>query len=171
VRANNGAVPPDAKAAFERAHALAPDAPRPRFYLALALGDAGRKDEAIAAWQALLKDAPAGAPWIEAAKAQLASLENAGPDAAAVDAAAKLPAEQRIAMIQGMVETLATRLKADPGDADGWARLMRSYMVLNRPADARTALADARAAFAADATKTATIEVAARELGLTENSQ
>jgi cytochrome c-type biogenesis protein CcmH len=70
-----------------------------------------------------------------------------------------------------MVEQLATRLKADPSDADGWARLMRSYIVLNRPADARTALADARAAFAGDAAKTATIEAAARDLGLTENTQ
>jgi cytochrome c-type biogenesis protein CcmH len=171
VRANNGAVPPDAKAAFERAHALAADDPRPRFYLALALGDAGRKDEAIAAWHALLKDAPADAPWLEAGKAQLASLESPGPDAAAVDAAAKLPADQRVAMIQGMVKQLATRLKADPSDAEGWARLMRSYMVLNRAADARTALADARVAFAGDAAKTATIEAAARDLGLTENTQ
>jgi cytochrome c-type biogenesis protein CcmH len=167
VRANNGAVTADAQAAFERARALAPDDPRPRFYLALALGDAGRKDEAISAWRALLQNAPADAPWVEAARAQLASLERPGPEAAA----AEPPASQHAAMIDGMVEELASRLKADPGDADGWARLMRSYMVLNKPADARTALADARGAFVDDPDKTAIIEAAARDLGLTENTQ
>jgi cytochrome c-type biogenesis protein CcmH len=160
-------VTADAQAAFERARALAPDDPRPRFYLALALGDAGRKDEAISAWRALLQNAPADAPWVEAAKAQLASLESPGPGAAA----AAPPASQHAAMIEGMVEELASRLKADPGDADGWARLMRSYMVLNKPADARTALADARGAFVGDPDKTAIIEAAARDLGLTENTQ
>ena len=171
VRANNGAVSADAKAAFERAHALAPDDPRPRFYLALALSDAGKKVEAIAAWQALLQNAPADAPWMAAAKEQLASLENPGPDAAQVEAAAKLPADQRGAMIQGMVDQLATRLDADPSDADGWARLMRSYVVLNRRDDARAALTKARAALARDAAKAGTVEAAARDLGLTEAAQ
>lgn len=171
VRANDGVVTPDAKAAFERARGLAPDDPRPQFYLAIALGDAGKKDEAIAAWHALLQNAPADTPWVVAAKARLASLEAPGPDAAAVDAAAKLPPEQRAAMIEGMVEQLATRLKADPGDADGWARLIRSYVVLNRRDDAWAVLADARAALAGDLAKTAIVDTTARDLGLTENTQ
>ncbi len=47
-----------------------------------------------------------------------------------------------------MVAGLAARLKADPGDAAGWQKLIRAYVVLGDQAKARTALADARRAFA-----------------------
>lgn len=39
-------------------------------------------------------------------------------------------------MIQGMVTGLAERLEENPEDFDGWMRLGRAYMVLQRPADA-----------------------------------
>ena len=42
-------------------------------------------------------------------------------------------------MIESMVERLASRLEQQPDDAEGWARLGRSYMVLNQPAKARDA--------------------------------
>ena len=64
-QANQGIVTADARAAFERARAADPGAVRPRFYLALALGQEGKTDEAIAAWQELLAGAPPGAPWVE----------------------------------------------------------------------------------------------------------
>lgn len=51
--------------------------------------------------------------------------------------------EQRQAMIEGMVDSLAIRLEADPSDIDGWLRLSRSYDVLGRPEDATAALAEA----------------------------
>jgi cytochrome c-type biogenesis protein CcmH len=47
--------------------------------------------------------------------------------------------EERRAMIESMVERLAARLEQQPDDAEGWARLGRSYMVLNQPAKARDA--------------------------------
>lgn len=170
---HSGQVTTEARAAFERAHALAPDDARPRFYLALALSQDGKADEAKAAWRALLNGAPKDAPWVAEAERQLASLETPapGPNAADVEAAANLSPEQRQQMIEGMVASLAEKLKATPADADGWARLIRSYMVLGRTADARAALGQARIALAGDAAKVALIEAAARELGLAESGQ
>lgn len=186
--ASNGRVTPDAEAAFEKARQLAPDDPRPRFYLALALTQAGRADEARAAWQALLVNAPADAPWVQVASQQLAALGGPlpspsasiaapatatpsvavapGPNAADVAAASAMAPADRQAMIEGMVASLADKLKANPDDAQGWARLIRSYAVLDRRADAETALADARKALAGDSAKLATVEATATELQL-----
>ena len=72
--ANNGIVGAEARAAFERAVALDPGAIKPRFFLALALTQENRKDEAIAAWQALLDEAEGGEAWAEAVRVELAKL-------------------------------------------------------------------------------------------------
>jgi cytochrome c-type biogenesis protein CcmH len=171
MRATEGVVTPAARAAFRRANKLDPEAVQPRFYLAVALGQEGKTDEAIAAWKALLDSAPAGAAWVPIARAELARLERipeSGPTAADIEEAARMSAEEREAMIAGMVESLAARLDGDPGDANGWARLIRSYMVLDRVADARAALVRARSALASDAGKLAIVDSAAREAGLVD---
>jgi cytochrome c-type biogenesis protein CcmH len=51
----------------------------------------------------------------------------------------------RAAMIQGMVERLANRLKESPGDRDGWLRLGRAYQVLGEAKKAEEAFAKAKA--------------------------
>jgi cytochrome c-type biogenesis protein CcmH len=174
VRLNEGVVTSDARAAFERANKLDPQAVRPRFYLALALTQDGKKAEALAAWRDLLKGAPASAPWVPIAERAMAKLEappdsaTPGPTEADVEAAAGMTPEDRSAMIEGMVGQLAARLEAEPKDAEGWARLVRSYMVLGRADDARAALAKARTALAGEAARLATVDRAAKEAGLTE---
>jgi cytochrome c-type biogenesis protein CcmH len=75
------------------------------------------------------------------------------------------PADRQ-AMIEGMVAGLAAKLKASPDDPDGWARLVRSYAVLDRKTDAEAALADARKALNGDATKLASVEAVAAEFQL-----
>lgn len=200
IAASNGAVTPDAHAAFERAHQLAPDDPRPRFYIALGLTQAGRTDEARAAWQALLANAPADQPWVQVAEQQLAGLGGPlsspaannppksnpasaapataasapptataavpGPNAADVAAASAMAPADRQAMIEGMVAALAEKLKASPDDAEDWARLIRSYVVLGRKADAEAALTAARKVLSGDAAKLAPVEAVATELQL-----
>jgi cytochrome c-type biogenesis protein CcmH len=188
VATNQGAVTPEAHAAFERARQLSPEDPRPRFYLALALSQAGRTDEARAAWQALLVNAPADAAWVPVAERQLAALggplanppvnspgspattaaapATPGPNAADVAAASAMAPADRQAMINGMVAALADKLKAAPDDAEGWARLIRSYVVLDRKADAEVALAEARKALAGDAGKLTPVEAVASEFQL-----
>ncbi len=137
VFADGGVVGPDAKADFERAVALDPDQPRAQYFLGVAELDAGHRDAALARWRALIARAPDGAPWVQGLKAGIANLEG-GPEIAAEDAS----------MIRGMVAGLAARLEEEPGDLDGWLRLIRSYRVLGDHDKAAAALASARAAFA-----------------------
>lgn len=47
------------------------------------------------------------------------------------------------AMIRGMVERLATKMKSNPNDADGWRRLAHAYVVLGEPDKAKAAIAHA----------------------------
>jgi cytochrome c-type biogenesis protein CcmH len=174
TRAGGNVVTAEARAAFERARALDATAIRPRFYLAVAFDQEGRTDEAIAAWRDILTGAPPDAPWAVVAREALARLGAAppstpsGPSSADIEAAEALPAEDRLAMIEGMVASLAARLDADPSDAAGWARLVRSYMVLDRKDEARAALAEAQQALAKDPEKLSVVEAEARTLGLIE---
>lgn len=57
------------------------------------------------------------------------------PAAPSAEAIAALPEDERQAMIESMVEGLAARLEAEPGDAEGWRMLARSQQVLGRSAD------------------------------------
>lgn len=50
--------------------------------------------------------------------------------------------------IRGMVASLAAKLEAEPDDADGWVRLVRSYAVLGETDKRDAALKSARARFA-----------------------
>ena len=144
--ADGGRVTEAARRAF--ADALARDAgePRARFYLGLAALQAGDREAALARWRALAADSGPDSPWLPALRRRIdavagAAPPQAGPDAADVAAAALLSAEDRAAMIRSMVESLARRLEEDPDDAEGWARLARSYRVLGEADKARGALA------------------------------
>lgn len=173
VRANDGLVTADARAAFTRAAEDDPRDVRARFYIALGDGQAGRRDEAVTALNALLAEAPPGATWTGGIRQVIAELGGAppptaqrGPTADDVAAASSMSEGDRSTMIEGMVAQLAERLKAEPNDAEGWARLVRSYMVLGRQDDARAALDDARSALSGAEDKLALVENEARAAGL-----
>ena len=68
-------------------------------------------------------------------------------------------------MIRGMVERLATRLKQNGDDVDGWLRLVRAYLVMGDRDKARSALTDARQAVAGDAERLQAIERGPEESG------
>ncbi|MDJ0931852.1 c-type cytochrome biogenesis protein CcmI [Breoghania sp.] len=74
VAAHDGIVTEDARKAFERAAALAPKMVKPRFYLALGFGQQGKNEQAIAAWESLLKDADGNEVWVPMAQAELRGL-------------------------------------------------------------------------------------------------
>ncbi|MCY1670694.1 tetratricopeptide repeat protein [Novosphingobium sp. SL115] len=60
-----GRMPRDAKAAFDKAIRLDPKDARARYFQAVALDLSGRPRQAINAWFALLEDTPADAPYAE----------------------------------------------------------------------------------------------------------
>ena len=160
VIAADGTVTPAAREAFEAALGDKESAPRSRYYLALAKSQQGDVKSALQGWVDLAADAPADAEWLPlvqqriaeaAAKLGLdpATLKTSSgmPSPAAVAATAQATAgaapEERRAMILAMVGNLAARLQQQPDDVEGWARLGRSYMVLNEPQKAREAYAHA----------------------------
>jgi cytochrome c-type biogenesis protein CcmH len=77
-----------------------------------------------------------------------------------------MPPADRVAMIRGMVDGLASRLEQTPRDADGWIKLIRSRLVLGEGELAKQALARGVAAFADDAPERDRIAAAAQELGV-----
>ena len=89
--------------------------------------------------------APTGAPPPQAAAPPQG--ETNMPSAAQVNEAAKatagMSAQDRQAMIEGMVGKLAEHLQQNPDDAEGWTRLGRAYMVLDKPDKAIDAYAHA----------------------------
>lgn len=183
-----GTVTDEAKAAFDKAISLDPREPRARFFLAQWRAQHGQEKEALEEWIALANDGPAEAPWQSDLRRQIAETsarlgvdvsarlktpvpqaQAAEPppiDPAAVKAASQLPAADRQAMVDRMVEGLAAKLKANPKDVDGWIKLLRSRMVLQQNDQARAELAAARNALATDKGALAKLNAAAAELGV-----
>lgn len=168
VVAANGAVTQGARQAFERAAAKDPSAVKPRFFLGLAAEQAGDKDRAKEIWSKLVSDAPQDAPWAQALRERIATLD-AAPNEAPKGLAAKIgamPQAQQMTAIRAMVEGLAARLAQNGHDLEGWLRLVRSYTVLNEPGKARSAILDAKRNLAGDKDAIARLDALARELGL-----
>lgn len=88
--------------------------------------------------------AAASPPSVQPQSAQPeASMPSSADVAAAAKATEGASLQEREAMVNAMVERLATRLQQNPDDVDGWSRLGRSYMVLNQPDKAVDAYAHA----------------------------
>ena len=81
-------------------------------------------------------DPHAGHPHVDAPASQ------PGPSREQMEAAQDMTAEDRDAMIRGMVDRLANRLKENPDDLAGWTRLERAYRVLGDTAKADAAAAE-----------------------------
>ncbi|MBB3978636.1 cytochrome c-type biogenesis protein CcmH [Rhizobium azooxidifex] len=162
----DGIVTKDAREVLEQSQALDASNPRTRFYLALALEQEGKRDEARGAFEALAKDSPADAPWLPLVDRHIASLGGdaggqtagqapvqpgngapGGPTEEDVAAAGQMDAQGRQQMIEGMVDSLAARLKENPDNFEGWMRIIRSYVVLDQRRAAEEALAVALKSF------------------------
>jgi cytochrome c-type biogenesis protein CcmH len=154
--AANGIVTAEAKEALDRA-ARDPDQDKAQFFLGLAAEQDGKPIEAAAIWRKLLASAKPDAPWRPLIEQSLARVDpkaaSSGPTLDDMAAAQSLSPEQRSAMIAGMVERLAARLREDGSDFDGWLKLARAYVVLGQPDKARAAVADARVTFRDDSEK------------------
>jgi cytochrome c-type biogenesis protein CcmH/NrfG len=77
VQHSGGLMTPAAQLAFDRAAAIAPAHPAPRFFYGLALLQGGKADHAERVWRELLASAPPTALWRGAIERQLQMLEQA----------------------------------------------------------------------------------------------
>ncbi|TKV74878.1 c-type cytochrome biogenesis protein CcmI [Rhizobium sp. AU243] len=172
VAGNDGIVIEAARDAFAQAEELKPGNPRARFYLALSLEQAGKADEARAAFTALAADAPAGAPWLPLVREHIARTGGAatpaapGPTAEDMAAAKDMTVTDRQAMIEGMVASLDAKLKENPADFEGWMRLVRAYSVLKNEAKAGEALRAGLKAFPPEGEQGRQLLALAKELGV-----
>jgi cytochrome c-type biogenesis protein CcmH len=167
--AANGVITTEAKTEFERAVALDADEVKARYFLGVAAEQDGRAAEAASIWRAMLAKAPADAPWRPLVQAALVRV--GGPSLPALSddtmaAAQGMNADDRSAMVKGMVDRLATRLKQDGNDVEGWLRLVRAYMVLGDRDRAKSALTDARQAVGSDAGKLQQLNEGLKSFGL-----
>jgi cytochrome c-type biogenesis protein CcmH len=167
----NGVVTAEAKSAFERALVHDPGEFRARYFIGLAAEQDGRPQEAAEAWRNLLASAPVDAAWAGFVRESLArvapgSAPPRGPSADDIAAAGELSPDQRSAMVRGMVERLAERLKQDGSDVEGWLRLVRAYMVLGERERAMAAAGDARRALAGEPDKLRRMDELVKGLGL-----
>jgi cytochrome c-type biogenesis protein CcmH len=185
---SEGNPPPEVERLFRRALELDRASPQARFYLATIRDMRGDHRGAIDELLALLREAPAGAPWepqVRDAATRIAQANGIdigsrlppprqstataaipGPTREQMEAARSIPPSQQNEMVRGMVERLAARLRQNPRDADGWIMLMRSRMTLNQPQEATAALRSGLAAFPNDAAAQQRLRTAAGELGV-----
>ena len=105
--------------------------------------------------------APAAAQTRGAGGAQAPALSND-----AMTAAKDMSEADRGAMIRGMVDRLATRLKQNGDDVEGWLRLVRAYLVLGEREKAMSARADARQAVGGDTERLRQLDEGLKNLGL-----
>ena len=189
VLLSGGSPPPEAERLFRRALELQPGHPQARYYLATMRDLRGDHRGAIDDLLALLREAPPGAPWepqVRTAALNIAREHSIdlgdrlpapqggtsataaipGPTREQIEAARAIPPGQQDAMVKGMVDRLAARLRQNPRDADGWIRLMRSRMVLNDREAAAEALRSGLAAFRDDPGARQRLSSAAEELGV-----
>jgi cytochrome c-type biogenesis protein CcmH len=206
VQAANGQVTSDARAAFKKAVAADPADPRARYFLAVDKDQQGDHKGAMADWIALLKSAPADAPWAGQVRTFVIKIASErgidissqlprapaggaagggamadaatppppastdttapGPTPDQVQQASQMPPADQQAMIQSMVEGLASKLKTSPRDPNGWVRLMRARMVLNQPDAASAAFHEALKTYSDNSAQQAAFKDAARQLGV-----
>jgi cytochrome c-type biogenesis protein CcmH len=173
----NGVVGEPARRAYETLRTLEPESIEPQVWLAIAKEQDGDLAGAAADYKALAAAKPED-PWrslldqrIESVTMKLVETPAVGvPPVEAKDAGGEdfhtMTPEQRQAFIEQMVDGLASRLKTDGKDLAGWMQLVRSYVVLGRPQDANTALAEARKNFDGDEKALAQLQALAQVLGI-----
>lgn len=188
VGVSGGKVTGEAKSLFDKALKLDPAEPRSRHFEALWLAQHGQEKQALEKWIALANSGPTDASWQADVQgrinetAQKLGINVAGRiklpqsdaaagsippvEPAATQSANDMPAPERQAMIDGMVNGLAAKLKKNPNDPEGWSKLVRSRMVLGQSDHAARDLAAARAALARNSAGLAQVNAVAREVGV-----
>ncbi|MEP5732400.1 MAG: c-type cytochrome biogenesis protein CcmI [Sulfitobacter sp.] len=184
VLAAGGYVSPEAETAFRAALGLDEGDGRGRYYLGLMMVQTGRPDIGFRLWDALLRNGPPDAPWIQPILSQIEPIARAagvnysipaigpgdapGPSVEDIEAASELSAEDRMAMVGSMVEGLSNRLASEGGPPRDWARLITSLAVLGDPDQALVVFENAMQVFAGDPGAIDIITAAGSQAGVAE---
>ncbi len=184
VLSAGGYVSPEAETNLRGALLQDPANGPARYYLGLMLAQTGRPDQAFRLWDALLREGPAEAPWIEPILAQIEDLAQLagvryaipeigsragrGPTAEDIDTAAEMTPAERMDMIGAMVTGLSQRLATEGGPARDWARLISSLGVLGEWERAQAIHANAIEVFADDPGAIDLINEAGRDAGVVD---
>ena len=176
IAAEGGRISPEAEAALAAGLAKDPEDPSGRYFSGLLFIQNDQPERAYPIWSRLLEEGPPDAPWVKAIAPVIEELAAQaglpppgparGPGPAEVEAAGAMPAGERQAMIEGMVDRLAGRLATEGGPPEDWAQLIRSLGVLGRAEEAGRIRDEAGDVFAGDPAALAQIAAAARDAGL-----
>lgn len=184
VTAAGGYVSPEAERALTEALARDPRHKLARYYLGLMYAQVDRPDLAFRLWRVLWTESTAQDPWVGVLEAELPLLAQMagvrftlpplagtalrGPEAADIEAAGQMSAEDRSAMIRGMVDGLSARLANEGGSAEEWAQLIGALGVLGETERAAAIWAEAQQVFATDPQSLDTLRAAAGRAGVAE---
>jgi len=187
ILAAGGYVSPEAEAALRRALERDRDNGLARYYWGLMLLQIGRADQAFPVWRGLLESSAPTDPWVPFLRQRIidvsivagveyelppeapgAAAPLAGPDAAAMEAAADMAPEERMQMIRGMVDGLGERLASEGGTAEEWARLITALGVLGDTDRARLIWQEAQNNFVGRTADLEIIRAAAVSAGVAE---
>lgn len=179
IRLAGGYVSPEAEAELIAALKREPENGTALYYSGLMFAQGDRADQAFAVWQGLLEASAADDPWVAPIKAQIADMasragvkydapEVVGPTADQVGAAADMTPEDRLAMIQSMVDGLSARLESKGGPAEDWARLITSLGVLGDTGQARAIYTEGLTTFAGRGAELDVLHAAAVAAGVAE---
>ncbi len=183
IAAAGGYVSPEAEAVLIDVLQRDPKHQMARYLSGLMFAQVGRPDRAFQMWQPLLDEGPADAPWAEAVRADIQTVADQagikytlpdaapdqsgtkGPTAADMAAAGDMTAEDRQAMIAGMVDQLEGRLMSEGGPVEEWLKLINAMAVLNQPDRGKAVLAAAEKALAGDQAALQAVQNAATAAG------
>ena len=179
VVAAGGFVSPEAERVAGALLDRDPRDPVGRYYLGALYNQTGRPDLAFRLWRPLVENGDIETFHVSAARDQIADAAYRagvdyevpalrGPTASDIEAASDLSAEDRVAMIEGMVAQLSERLATEGGPASDWARLIRAYGVLGETERASAIWTEAREVFAEVPEAVEMLRTAARAAGVAE---
>ncbi len=146
-----GQVDAQSEASFRHVLALDPGNAIARYSVGRAKIIRGDAPGGLTDWRAVMGSLAANDPRREGLAADIASVEKTGKPAPLQAPPPPAPAQQAdaSAMIHQMVDGLASRLKTNPDDPEGWVRLVRAYTVLGETGKRDAALVQARQRYAA----------------------
>ncbi len=150
-----------------------------RYYLGALYNQTDRPDLALRLWRDIIETGDPNNFHIASARSQVSDAafragveyavpEARGPSFEQMDAAQDMSAEDRQAMIGGMVSGLASRLANEGGPAQDWARLIRAYGVLGDQEAARMVWTEAQQVFVSSMRGMEILTNAARDAGVLE---